>query len=124
MDSAPARVVNVASDWADGLDLDDPEFRRRHSHNDAAYRQSSQADRILSVAFAERLKDLGVIVNVCHLGDVVSNLSRNLGFGGHETADQGTGARCPVASVPTVRPSRCFIRPVRTTAERRIGESS
>ena len=88
VDSAPARVVNVASYWAGGLDLDDLEFRRRRYDNDAAYRQSKQADRMLTVAFAERLKDRGVMVNACHPGDVFSTLSRNLGFGGHETPDQ------------------------------------
>ncbi len=87
VDSAPARVVNVASYWAGGLDLDDLEFRRRRYDNDAAYRQSKQADRMLTVAFAERLKDRGVLVNACHPGDVASTLSRNLGFGGHETPD-------------------------------------
>ena len=86
--SAPARVVNVASYWAGGLDLGDLEFRRRRYDNDAAYRQSKQADRMLTVAFAERLGEAGVTVNACHPGDVVSTLSRSLGFGGHETPDQ------------------------------------
>ena len=54
--SAPARVVNVASYWAGGLDLNDLEFKRRNYDNDKAYRQSKQADRMLSAAFAEKLK--------------------------------------------------------------------
>jgi NAD(P)-dependent dehydrogenase (short-subunit alcohol dehydrogenase family) len=87
-ESAPARVVNVASYWAGGLDLQDLEFQRRPYDNDAAYRQSKQADRMLTVAFADRLKDAGVTVNACHPGDVASTLSRSLGFGGHETPDQ------------------------------------
>ncbi len=86
--SAPARVVNVASYWAGGLDLEDLEFKRRRYDNDAAYRQSKQADRMLTVAFAERLRESQITVNACHPGDVVSTLSRNLGFGGHESADQ------------------------------------
>jgi NAD(P)-dependent dehydrogenase (short-subunit alcohol dehydrogenase family) len=81
-------VVNVASYWAGGLDLDDLEFEHRRYDNDAAYRQSKQADRMLTVAFAERFRDAGVTVNACHPGDVVSTLSRNLGFGGHETPEQ------------------------------------
>ena len=89
-DSAPARVVNVASYWAGGLDLADLEFRRRPYDNDAAYRQSKQADRMLTAAFAERLKDAGVTVNACHPGDVASTLSHSLGFGGHESPDQAT----------------------------------
>ena len=86
--SAPARVVNVASYWAGGLDLGDLELKRRRYDNDAAYRQSKQADRMLTVAFAQRLEDAGVTVNACHPGDVVSTLSRRLGFGGHETPQQ------------------------------------
>jgi NAD(P)-dependent dehydrogenase (short-subunit alcohol dehydrogenase family) len=86
--ATPARVVNVASYWAGGLDLDDLEFKRRPYDNDAAYRQSKQADRMLSVAFAERLAAADIRVNACHPGDVVSTLSRNLGFGGHETPMQ------------------------------------
>jgi NAD(P)-dependent dehydrogenase (short-subunit alcohol dehydrogenase family) len=84
-----AQVVNVASYWAGGLDLDDLEFRRRCYNNDAAYRQSKQADRILSTAFAERLADQGVCVNACHPGDVHSTLSNNLGFGGHQSPEEG-----------------------------------
>ena len=91
--AAPARVVNVASYWAGGLDLDDLEFERRPYDNDSAYRQAKQADRMLSVAFAERLAPHGVTVNACHPGDVRSRLAANLGFGGHETPDEG--ARTP-----------------------------
>ena len=92
--SAPARVVNVASYLAGDLDLTDLEFRRRRYNNNEAYRQSKQADRMLTVAFAERLKSSGVSVNACHPGDVRSTLSGNLGFGGSQTPDEG--ARTPV----------------------------
>lgn len=93
-DAAPSRVVNVASYWAGGLDIDDLEFNRRRYNNDLAYRQSKQADRMLTDAFAERLEPYGVTVNACHPGDVNSRLSNDLGFGGHETPEQG--ARTPV----------------------------
>ncbi len=92
--SAPTRVVNVASYWAGGLDFDDLEFARRNYNNDEAYRQSKQANRMLSVAFSEKLKSHNIAVNACHPGDVNSTLSNNLGFGGHETPDQG--AETPV----------------------------
>jgi len=92
--SAPARIVNVASYWAGGLEITDLEFRNRHYNNDAAYRQSKQANRMLTVAFAERLKKYQVSVVSCHPGDVNSKLSNDLGFGGHETPDEG--ARTPV----------------------------
>ena len=92
--SAPARVVNVASYWAGDLELDDLQFTRRPYDNNVAYRQSKQADRMLTVAFAERLKPLGVAVNACHPGEVPSTLSHNLGFRGHHTPEEG--ARTPV----------------------------
>jgi NAD(P)-dependent dehydrogenase (short-subunit alcohol dehydrogenase family) len=92
--SAPARIVNVASYWAGGLDLNDLEFSRRRYDNDSAYRQSKQANRMLTAAFADKLQPLGICVNACHPGDVNSKLSNDLGFGGHETPDQG--AETPV----------------------------
>ena len=49
---------------------------------------------MLTVAFAQRLREHGVTVNACHPGDVSSSLSNDLGFGGHESPDQG--ARTPV----------------------------
>ena len=92
--SAPARVVNVASYWAGDLALDDLEFKRRRYHNNTAYRQSKQANRMLTVAFANRLKPFDIAVNACHPGDVNSTLSNDLGFGGSTPADEG--ARTPV----------------------------
>ena len=86
---APSRIVNVASYWAGGLDLSDLEFRHRHYDNDTAYRQSKQANRMLTTAFAGRLAPFNITVNSCHPGDVNSALSNSMGFGGHETPDQG-----------------------------------
>ncbi|MEJ2596086.1 MAG: SDR family NAD(P)-dependent oxidoreductase [bacterium] len=100
--SAPARVVNVASYWAGNMDLDDPEFRKRRYDNDSAYRQSKQADRMLTVAFAERLKDFKITVNACHPGDVRSTLASNLGYGGHETPEQGADTPVWVATSPSL----------------------
>ncbi len=98
--SAPARVVNVASYWAGGLVLNDLEFTRRSYDNDTAYRQSKQANRMLSGAFAERLKPHQISVNACHPGDVNSALSNNLGFGGHQTPEQGAETPVWLATQP------------------------
>ena len=87
--SAPSRIVNVASYWAGGLSLDDLEFTRRRYDNHSAYRQSKQANRMLTVAFSDKLQAYGISVNACHPGDVNSTLSNDLGFGGHESPDQG-----------------------------------
>lgn len=97
---SPSRVVNVASYWAGDLDLDDLEFKHRPYNNNTAYRQSKQANRMLTVAFAERLREHGITVNACHPGDVNSKLSNNLGFGGHESPGQGAQTPAWLATDP------------------------
>jgi NAD(P)-dependent dehydrogenase (short-subunit alcohol dehydrogenase family) len=92
--SAPARIVNVASYYAGDLDLSDVEFKRRPYDNNRAYRQSKQANRMLTAAFAHRLAPDHIVVNACHPGDVNSRLSNDLGFGGQTSPDDG--ARTPV----------------------------
>jgi NAD(P)-dependent dehydrogenase (short-subunit alcohol dehydrogenase family) len=99
---APSRVVNVASYWAGGLDFSDFEFKRRHYDNDEAYRQSKQANRMLTAAFGGRLKPFNITVNACHPGDVNSALSNSMGFGGHETPDPGADTPVWLATSPEV----------------------
>ena len=98
--SAPSRIVNIASYWAGGLDVNDLEFKRRRYNNNEAYRQSKQANRMLSTAYAERLRTDQIMVNSCHPGDVNSKLSNNLGFGGHESPDQGAETPVWLATSP------------------------
>lgn len=98
--SAPARVVNVASYYAGDLDLDDLEFKRRRYDNNRAYRQSKQANRMLTVALAEWMAADGISVNVCHPGDVNSKLSNDLGFGGSQSADDGADTPVWLATTP------------------------
>lgn len=109
-----ARIVNVASYWAGDLDLADLEFKRRRYDNNTAYRQSKQAERMLTVALAERLAADGIVVNSCHPGDVNSQLSNDLGFGGSQSPDQG--ARTPVwlaSSAPGARLSGKYFADLR-----------
>jgi NAD(P)-dependent dehydrogenase (short-subunit alcohol dehydrogenase family) len=98
--AAPARVINVASYWAGDLDLTDLEFRQRRYNNGTAYRQSKQADRMLTVALAARLQPYGVTVNACHPGDVNSRLSNDLGFGGQTSPDEGADTPVWLATDP------------------------
>ena len=91
---AAARIVNVASNWAGDLDLNDLEFERRRYDNNIAYRQSKQANRMLTVAQAERLAGSGITVNACHPGNPGSVLTRDLGFGGSQSPEDA--ARTPV----------------------------
>jgi len=91
--SSPSRIVNVSSYWAGGLDFTDLEFKKRKYHNHDAYRQSKQANRMLTPVFAAILESKNITVNSCHPGDVNSSLSNSLGFGGSQTPD--SGARNP-----------------------------
>ena len=92
---AKARIVNVASYWAGDLDLADLQFVRRRYDNNAAYRQSKQANRMLTYAQSRRYRPLHLAVNCCHPGDVNSVLSKSLGFGGSQSAAEG--AATPLA---------------------------
>jgi len=74
------RIINVASFYAGNLDLTDVEFIKRRYDNDTAYRQSKQANRMLSAYFAGLFKPFEITVNSCHPGEISSKLSNNLGF--------------------------------------------
>jgi len=102
MASAPARVVNVASYWAGDLRMDDLQFDKRRYNNDTAYRQSKQADRMLTVAFAKRFASTGIAVNSCHPGDASSTLSNDLGYGGSDSPAQAAETPVWLASDPSL----------------------
>jgi NAD(P)-dependent dehydrogenase (short-subunit alcohol dehydrogenase family) len=90
--SAPARVVNVASDLARDLDLSDVEFERRKYSGIRAYAQSKQADRMLTWALARRLEGSGVSANALHPGGVNTGIFRK--------GDAGVLARALLALLP------------------------
>jgi retinol dehydrogenase-12/retinol dehydrogenase-13 len=69
-----ARVVNVASQLAGGLDLADVQFERRPWSGRGAYAQSKQADRLLTWALARRLSGTGVTANAMHPGFVATEI--------------------------------------------------
>ena len=69
-----ARVVNVASQLAGGLDITDVQFERRPWSGRAAYAQSKQADRMLTWALARRLSGTGVTANAMHPGFVATEI--------------------------------------------------
>jgi len=97
--SAPARVVNVASNYAGELDLGDVQFQKRKYEPNAAYRQSKQANRQLSAAIAEAWKSINVSVNACHPGVVGTTVLRSLGFGnGYETPEEGAATPVMLAT--------------------------
>ena len=78
--SSPARIVNVASNYAGDLDLNDLQFQTRKYDVTEAYKQSKQADRMLSWAGAELLNNGGITVNACHPGVTTSTVLKGLGY--------------------------------------------
>lgn len=79
--AAAARIVNVASRLAGGLDLSDVEFQRRRYDATAAYSQSKQADRMLTWALARRLEGTKVTANSMSPGAVDTRLLRTFAPG-------------------------------------------
>ena len=61
--SAPARIINVASTFASDLDLDDLQFERRPFESFKAYAQSKACNRLLTWALARRLEGSGLTAN-------------------------------------------------------------
>ncbi len=85
----PSRVVNVASTFAFGLDLDDLQFERRAYDGMAAYAQSKACDRMLSWAFARRLQDGQMTVNAMAPGLVLdTRLYRSLSAAARRALEQ------------------------------------
>lgn len=75
--SSPSRVVNVASKLAGGLVLDDVHFEKRRYSGVKAYKQSKQANRMLSWGLQARIGD-SVSVTACHPGGVNTRIYDNL----------------------------------------------
>jgi NAD(P)-dependent dehydrogenase (short-subunit alcohol dehydrogenase family) len=102
-----ARIVNVASNYAGDFDIGDLQFTRRRYESNSAYRQSKQADRMLTWAAACSLyKDSRVLVNACHPGVVTSQLLQSLGMSsGFDSAQKGAATPLYLALSPEVKVS-------------------
>jgi NAD(P)-dependent dehydrogenase (short-subunit alcohol dehydrogenase family) len=111
--SRPARVVNVASTFAGELDLEDLQFERRRYDGLKAYRQSKQANRMLTREANRLLRDRGVTVNAMAPGLMMTGLFRDatwfqrtflgaLGLFIGRTVEQGADTAVWLASSPQV----------------------
>jgi NAD(P)-dependent dehydrogenase (short-subunit alcohol dehydrogenase family) len=74
-----ARVLNVASRYAGGLDISDVQFERRPWEGRSAYAQSKQANRMWTWALARRLAGTGVTANALHPGFVSTEIFKKGG---------------------------------------------
>jgi NAD(P)-dependent dehydrogenase (short-subunit alcohol dehydrogenase family) len=80
-DSAPARIVNVASDAHKfgAIDLDDLQSERGYKAM-RTYGRSKAANILFTVELARRLEGSGVTVNCVHPGPVATRLGKNNGW--------------------------------------------
>ena len=60
--SSPSRIINVASEYAGGLDLNDINYDKRSYGTTAAYKQSKQANRMLTREWAKRVVDKNISI--------------------------------------------------------------
>ncbi len=81
VDSAPARIINVASEAHRGarLDFDNLQLERGYGSM-RAYGQSKLANLLFTYELARRLDGTGVTVNAVHPGLVATNLGKNNGL--------------------------------------------
>jgi NAD(P)-dependent dehydrogenase (short-subunit alcohol dehydrogenase family) len=111
--SAPARIINVASTYASDLNLDDLQFERRPFESFRAYAQSKACDRLLTWAFARRLKGSGVTVNAMTPGLITTTglyrnaepqlVGRLTQYSGGRTIPQGADTAIWLASAPEMQ---------------------
>ncbi|HSL87791.1 MAG TPA: SDR family NAD(P)-dependent oxidoreductase [Ignavibacteriaceae bacterium] len=60
--ASPSRIINVASHFAGGLDIDDINFDKRNYNETLAYKQTKQANRMLTREWARRLEKENISV--------------------------------------------------------------
>ncbi|HOI29050.1 MAG TPA: SDR family NAD(P)-dependent oxidoreductase [Melioribacteraceae bacterium] len=78
---SPSRIINVASHFAGGLDADDVSYDRRNYNATSAYKQSKQANRMLTREWARILENDNVRVYSMTPGFIpTTDLFRNQGF--------------------------------------------
>jgi NAD(P)-dependent dehydrogenase (short-subunit alcohol dehydrogenase family) len=75
--SAPARIINVASTFAFGVDLDDLQFERRRYIGARAYAQSKACNRLLTWTLGRRLAKSRVTANAMSPGLIITGLYRD-----------------------------------------------
>lgn len=60
--ASPSRIINTASHFAGGLEIDDINFQKRNYNETLAYKQTKQANRMLTREWARRLRNDNISV--------------------------------------------------------------
>ena len=101
-DSAPSRIVNVASAGQSPIDFDDPMLERGYEAM-RAYTRSKLAQILFTFELAGRLRDTGVTVNALHPASLMDTKMVHDTFGyTMSTVEEGTEAVVRLAASPEV----------------------
>ncbi len=99
-DSAPSRIVNVASAGQSPVNFGDPMLERGYDAM-RAYTQSKLAQIMFTFSLADRLRDTGVTVNALHPATLMDTKMVLETFGyTRSTVEEGTGATVRLAASP------------------------
>jgi NAD(P)-dependent dehydrogenase (short-subunit alcohol dehydrogenase family) len=99
-DSAPSRIVNVASAGQSPIDFDDPMLERGYEAM-RAYTRSKLAQIVFTFELAGRLQDTGVTVNALHPASLMDTKMVHGTFGyTMSTVEEGTEAVVRLAASP------------------------
>jgi NAD(P)-dependent dehydrogenase (short-subunit alcohol dehydrogenase family) len=101
-DSAPARIINVASGAQRPINFDD--VMMEHSYTGGtAYAQSKLAQILHTFDLARELRGTGVTVNTLHPATMMdTTLVRQMGSPARTTVDEGAGALMNLAANPAL----------------------
>jgi NAD(P)-dependent dehydrogenase (short-subunit alcohol dehydrogenase family) len=102
-DSAPARIVNVASAGQSPIDFEDPMLERDYDAM-KAYSQSKLAQIMFTIELARRLSNTGVTVNALHPASLMDTKMVKATFGHTmSTVEEGAEATVRLAASPDLR---------------------
>ena len=100
LDSAPARIVNVASAGQSPMNFEDPMLERDYDAM-KAYSQSKLAQVMFTFELSERLSDKGVSVNALHPASLMDTKMVQETFGrSMSTVEEGAEATVRLAAAP------------------------
>jgi NAD(P)-dependent dehydrogenase (short-subunit alcohol dehydrogenase family) len=118
-ESAPARIVNVASTAQTPIDFDDVMMERGYTGG-RGYGQSKLAQIIFTFDLAEQLEGTGVTVNALHPSTLMdTQMVRDAGVAPRTTVDQGARALLQLITAPDLGSGRYFnvMEPARANAQ-------
>jgi NAD(P)-dependent dehydrogenase (short-subunit alcohol dehydrogenase family) len=119
VESAPARIVNVASGAQSPIDFDDVMLERGFDGG-RAYAQSKLAQIMFTFDLADELAGTGVLVNALHPATYMNTaMVRRAGIAPRSTVDEGADPVMNLVTNPDVGSGGYFnqMRPARATAQ-------